>query len=226
MATAKPRILIVDDDHCLRSLVAMTLRRQGWEVRGEAHGVEIKEVTSDFRPDLAILDVRLVTGPDGFELARQLRGMSDLPILFLTVAESQAARLAGFQAGADDYMAKPFSVEELVARVRALLRRAGRLTSPTVRTVADLVVDNASRRATRSGEVLDLTRTEYELLSVLIKHKGQVLSKTQLLDAVWGLDAYDTNLVQVHMSALRRKLESRGTQLVRTVRGVGYVLEE
>jgi len=226
MLKSKQRVLVVDDDESLRSLLSRTLRREGFEVRAEADGAHIKEVAAEFEPDIAILDVRLQAGPDGLSLARELRGMSDLPILFLSVAEGKAARLAGFQAGADDYMVKPFEVEELVARVRALLRRCGPPTSPSVRTVGDLVVDDASRRATRSGVVIDLTRTEYDLLSVLMRHPGQVLSIGQLLEVVWGFEAFDCNLVQVHISALRRKLEAYGARLVHTVRGVGYLLED
>lgn len=223
---SKARVLVVDDDPSLRSLLVMALRREGWDARAEADGTAIKEVATEYEPDLVILDVRLGTGPNGFALARELRGISDIAILFLTVAESTEARLAGFEAGADDYLVKPFEVEELVARVRALLRRVGRLSSPAAVRVGDLVIDGAARRVTRGEEAIDLTRTEYELLSVLVKHRGQVLSKTQLLDAVWGFDAYDTNLVQVHMSALRRKLGAKGSRLVHTVRGVGYVVPD
>jgi two-component system OmpR family response regulator len=156
-------------------------------------------------------------------MARLLRRTSGLPILFLTAADSVDDRLAGFQAGADDYLVKPFSMAELLARVQALLRRSGRLSSASWH-VGDLVVDDAARMVVRAGVPLELTRTEYDLLTVLVQQIGTVLSKTQLLTQVWGFDAYDTNLVEVHMSALRRKLEAAGPRLVHTVRGAGYVL--
>jgi two-component system OmpR family response regulator len=169
--------------------------------------------------------VRLPVGPDGYTLARVLRRTGDLPLLFLTAADGLDDRLAGFEAGADDYLVKPFSMAELLARAQALLRRSGRLSSAVTR-VGDLVVDHGARTIVRGGESLELTRTEYELLLALAQHPGQVLSKVQLLTQVWGFDAYDTNVVEVHLSALRRKLEAHGPRLVHTVRGIGYVLRE
>jgi DNA-binding response OmpR family regulator len=177
----------------------------------------------DFRPDLALLDVRLGDGPDGYQLAGSLRRQSTMPILFLTAADAVEDRLAGFEAGGDDYLVKPFSMAELLARVKALLKRSGRLSSASWQ-VGDLVVDEDARTVVRAGVSLDLTRTEYEMLAVLVRHVGKVLSKTQLLTQVWGFDAYDANLVEVHMSALRRKLEAAGPRIVHTVRGAGYVL--
>ena len=214
---------MVEDDRPIRSSLEVALRSEGYEVEAQPDARRIHEAAERFRPDLAILDVHLPGGPDGYGAARVLRSSSDIPILFLTAADGIEDRLAGFEAGGDDYLAKPFSMAELLARTRALLRRAGRLSSAT-RQVGDLVIDEGARTVVRSGTVLDLTRTEYDLLCVLAQHPGQVLSKVQLLTQVWGFDAYDVNLVEVHMSSLRRKLEARGPRLIQTVRGVGYVL--
>lgn len=214
-------VLVVEDDDTLRHAVDATLRRVGYSVRAEPDGKAVKDVVKEFRPDLAILDVRLPIGPDGYTIARELRGEHDLPILFLTAADSRGARLEGFAAGGDDYVIKPFDTEELLARVAALLRRAGRQRSWRA---ADVVVDEGTRTVTRNGHAVELTRTEYELLSVMIQHPCQILSKEQLLRKVWGFDAWDTNLVEVHVSSLRRKLEGHGPRLIRTVRGTGYTV--
>lgn len=215
-------VLVVEDDDTLRHAVDVALRRAGYTVRAEADGKAVDRAVKEFRPDLAILDVRLPVGPDGYAIARSLRDQhDDLPILFLTAADSRRARLEGFEAGGDDYVIKPFDTEELLARVAALLRRSGR---QRVWRLADVVVDEGTRTVTRNGHDLGLTRTEYELMSVLVRHPGQVLSKDQLLRQVWGFDAWDTNLVEVHMSSLRRKLETHGPRLVHTVRGSGYTL--
>ncbi len=222
MEQQKSRLLVVEDDRPLRSALDIALRQEGYEVLAEADGSRIEQA-SNFRPDLAILDVHLGNGPDGYQVAAALREIDDVPFIFLTASDTLAARLAGFRAGADDYLVKPFSMDELLARVQALLRRSGRLSS-SARQVADLVIDERARVVTRGGEQLPLTRTEFDLLWVLAQRPGQVLSKNQLLSAVWGFDAYDTNLIEVHMSTLRRKIEAHGPRLVHTVRGVGYVL--
>ncbi len=223
MPKQKPRVLVVEDDRPIRSSLEVALAREGYEVEACEDAHRISQMAQQFRPDLAILDVHLPGGPDGYTAARVLRSSSDIPILFLTAADGIEDRLAGFEAGGDDYLSKPFSMAELLARTRALLRRAGRLSSAT-QQIGDLVIDDGARTVVRSGAVLELTRTEYDLLSVLAQHPGQVLSKVQLLTQVWGFDAYDTNLVEVHMSSLRRKLEAHGPRLIQTVRGVGYVL--
>ena len=216
-------MLVIEDDAVIRSALGVALRGEGYELRAEPDGTRLPQVVADFRPDLAVLDVQLPVGPDGYAMARFLRRASDLPILFVTAADSVADRLAGFQSGGDDYLSKPFSMAELLARVQALLRRSGRLASASWE-VGDLLVDDAARLVVRAGVPIELTRTEYDLLVMLIQQVGRVLSKTQLLTQVWGFDAYDTNLVEVHMSALRRKLEVAGPRLVHTVRGAGYVL--
>jgi two-component system OmpR family response regulator len=220
---AQPRVLVVEDDEPIRSALDVALKGERYAVLALPDGRALGRATDEFRPDLAVLDVRLAAGPNGYSMARALRGRSGLPILFLTAADAVEDRLAGFEAGADDYVLKPFSMAELLARVQALLRRTGRLAS-TSWQVGDLVVDDAARTVVRGGVPLELTRTEYDLLAALARDVGTVLSKTQLLTQVWGFDAYDTNLVEVHVSALRRKLEAQGPRLVHTVRGAGYVL--
>ncbi len=207
----------------MRTSLEVALRDEGYEVCACADAFSVQQIVQQFRPDLAILDVRLAAGPDGYSTARLLRASSDLPVIMLTAADTVAERLEGFDAGADDYLIKPFSMAELLARVQALLRRTGRLSS-AARQIADVVIDDSARTVLRAGATIELTRTEYDLLAVMAKHPGQVLSKVQLLTQVWGFDAYDVNLVEVHMSSLRRKLEAHGPRLIQTVRGVGYVL--
>jgi DNA-binding response OmpR family regulator len=223
MLPQRPRVLVVEDETAIRTTLEVALRGEGYEVRAEADGRSLEQVFDAFRPDLAVLDVRLPVGPDGYSMARTLRQSSDLPMLFLTAADAVEDRLAGFTAGADDYLIKPFSMAEFLARTQALLRRAGRLSSSSWQ-IGDLVVDDGARSVSRAGSQLELTHTEYDLLSMLAKHVGKILSKTQLLTSVWGFDAYDANLVEVHMSALRRKLETHGPRVIHTVRGAGYVL--
>ena len=223
MAKSSVRVLVVEDDRPVRTSLEVALREEGYEVCACADASGVQRVVELFRPDLAILDVRLGTGPDGYSTARLLRGQSDLPVIMLTAADTVAERLEGFNAGADDYIIKPFSMAELLARVEALLRRTGRLIS-AVRQVDDVIIDDVARTVLRAGKKMELTRTEFDLLVVLAKHVGQVLSKVQLLTQVWGFDAYDVNLVEVHMSSLRRKLEAHGPRIIQTVRGVGYVL--
>lgn len=224
MGVESGRVLLVEDDSAVREAVEIAFRGEGFDVWAEADGTSIEKVVDSFQPDVAILDVRLPTGPDGYTMVRQLRRLDDLPVVLLTSADSLDDRLSGFRAGADDYLSKPFSMAELLVRVQALLRRSGRSSDCTHR-VGDIVVVDGTRTVTRDGVEVDLTRTEYELLSALCRYPGQVLSKQQLLKQVWGgFDSYGGNVVEVHMSALRRKLEAHGPRVIHTVRSVGYVL--
>jgi DNA-binding response OmpR family regulator len=221
----KVRVLVVEDDSAVRDAIEIAFRGEGYEVQSEADGSKLHSVADRFHPDIAVLDVRLPVGPDGYTMARLLREKNDLPVLLLTSADSLDDRLTGFRAGADDHMGKPFSTAELLARVQALLRRSGRLTA-AVHVRGDLVVDDGSRTVSRSDVPIDLTRTEYDLLLALLRHPDQVLTRQQLLVQVWGFDAYDSNVVEVHLGALRRKLEANGPRIIHTVRGVGYVLRD
>lgn len=213
---------MVEDEDAIRDPLAAALRAAGHEVRDCADGVGFEDVVDTFRPDLVLLDVHLPGGRDGFALARALRGRTDCAVLMVTARDAVADRIVGFSAGADDYVVKPFAMVEVLARVTAILRRLGRV--PSTVQIADLVVDEGARVAVRAGATLDLTGTEFRLLVYLAGHRGRILSKTQLLTQVWGYDEYDPNLVEVHVSALRRKLEQHGTRLIHTARGLGYVL--
>lgn len=217
------RLLVIEDEASIRRGLEVALRGRGYHVCVLADGRTVEEVARRFRPDAAILDVRLGIGMDGYDVARLLRTWSrEIAIVFLTAADSLRARLDGFDAGADDYLVKPFSLDELVARLAALLRRGGRV--PAVWEVGDLVVDDSTRTVARGGTEIRLTPTEYELLSALARHPGQVLSKAKLVPLVWGYDAHPVTVVDVHLSSLRRKLEVLGPRLVHTVWGVGFVL--
>lgn len=222
--TSTARVLLVEDDPNLSGLLGAALQMEGWEVQVAPDALQAEQAMDEFRPDVAILDVHLGPGPDGLTLARRIRNRSDLPFLFLTDRVTIEDRLAGFDSGADDYLAKPFNLAELAARLRVILSRRG-LTKREVLEFGGLKIDEPGRRVLVEGEPVELTRIEFELLRALAARPGQVASKSQLLSEVWGFEAYDENLVQVHVSTLRRKLGSCGS-LLKTVRGVGYVLRE
>ena len=218
-----PRVLVVEDDESLANALQIGLREAGYEVTVARDGMRFGELVTNVRPDLVLLDVSLPQGPDGFELARQLRACSDAPIVFITAFDSLNDRLASFDVGADDFLPKPFALAELLARMRAVLRRAGRLVSPVVQ-IRDLVVDEQQRVVTKAGTIVPVTGTEFDLLATLVRAPGRVFSKGQLLSLVWGFDQYDPNLVEVHVSSLRRKIDNGPVRLIHTERGRGYVL--
>jgi two-component system OmpR family response regulator len=212
------RVVVIEDEQPVRDAVLAALVAERFAATGFDDLPRPTDVLS-LAPDLAILDVMLPSG-SGFELARLLRRERELPIIFLTARDAVADRVAGLELGADDYLIKPFALEELMARVRAVLRRRGAI--PQVLEVERLLIDEEHGLAARGGQELALTSTELRLLAYLVRHRGQALSKDQLLTQVWGYDAYDHNLVEVHVSALRRKLEGHGPRLIHTVRGIGY----
>jgi len=216
------RILVVEDEDAIREPLLRALASAGHAVAGLAGSTGFEAELDRFRPDLLLLDVMLPGGRDGFTLAAAARSWGDVPVLLLTARDAVEDRLRGFEAGADDYVIKPFVVEELLARVRAVLRRSGRGESAL--QVADLVVDEEAGAAHRDGRPLDLTATELRLLAYLVRQRGRTVSKTVLLTQVWGYDDYDPNLVEVHVSALRRKTEAYGPRLLHTARGLGYVV--
>ncbi len=214
--------MFIEDDEAVRNALAIELRAAGYVVQAEVDGRSLEELAEGFRPDLAILDVML-PGRSGFDLAHVLRNKSDLPILFLTARDAVSSRLAGFSAGADDYVIKPVAVEELLARLRALLRRSGRLEAEVLE-VGDLILDEPARVVRRGDTMLELTPIEFQLLGFLMRNRGVVLSRLQIMSQVWGYEEHDPNLVPVHMGNLRRKLEASGPRLIHTIRGHGYVL--
>lgn len=226
------RILVVDDDQSVRDSLRRSLSFNGYEVTLAADGQQALHEMSATRPDALVLDL-LMPHLDGLETCRELRASGDdIPILVLTARDAVADRVAGLDAGADDYLPKPFALEELLARLRALLRRAGPpsdagVSQPELR-FDDLALDTSTREVWRGERELRLTRTEFALLELFLRHPRQVLERSQILDEVWGLDFTTTaNSLEVYVGYLRRKTEAHGEcRLLHTVRGIGYVLRE
>ncbi len=220
------RVLVVDDEPSLADLVSTTLRYEGWEVHVATSGAQALAEAQRFTPTLVVLDVMLPDF-DGFTVLRRLREAgTDAPVVFLTARDSSEDRIAGLTLGGDDYVTKPFSLEELVARLRALLRRVtvARRGTPTLR-VDDLTLDEDSREVWRGDRPIELTRTEFELLRYLMRNARTVVSKAQILDRVWHYDfGGQANIVELYICYLRRKIDKDALPLIHTVRGVGYVL--
>jgi len=223
MPPAPARVLVVEDEETLRTAIGQALAAAGFTVETASDGTDFAARVALFRPDAAVLDISL-PGENGLRLAQRLRAVGNTPVLFVTARDGVDDRLAAFGAGADDYIIKPFILAELVARVTAVLRRTGGLVSPTMQ-VADLVLDEAAAMVTRGGITIDLTGTEFRLLTYLVHNRGRTMSKTQILTQVWGYDDYDPNLVEAYVSALRRKLDVSGPRLIQTVRGIGYRMQ-
>ena len=217
-----PRVLVVEDSETIREMVAEALSDVGYHTDARCDGAGLEDVLEGLRPDLVVLDVML-PGRDGFALIDVIREWGDIGIVLITARDGLPDRLRGLDGGADDYVVKPFELAELLSRVGAVLRRRGRL--PQVVQVGDLMLDVEAGAAARDGHRLDLTATELRLLEFLVEQRGRIVSAGQILNAVWGYDAYDPNLVQVHVSGLRRKLEVHGPRILHTVRGIGYRLQ-
>ncbi len=219
-----PRILVIEDDEDIAQALQRSLRMEGYEVRTAADGAEGLEQAGQFAPDLVILDLGLPK-VDGIDVARTLRERDDLPILILTARDALESRVEGLDAGADDYLVKPFERQELLARLRALLRRRPPRGSAPLR-VGDLSLNVDTHEVARGERTVDLTQREFELLEYLMRNERIVISRQRLLDEVWGYDPFSTtNTIEVFVSNLRRKLEAAGEpRLLHTIRGAGYVL--
>ncbi len=220
------RILVVDDEPNIADVVSMALRYQGFEVQTAGTGEEALAAVSTFKPDLLVLDVML---PDmeGFDVAERLGAQrAGVPIIFLTARDATQDKVRGLTTGGDDYVTKPFSLEELVARVRTILRRAGKVEIESSRlTFEDIELDEDTREVSRAGHPIELTATEYRLLRYFLLNPRNVLTRTQLLDHVWEYDfGGDARVLETYISYLRKKLDVGGPPLIQTVRGVGYAL--
>jgi two-component system, OmpR family, response regulator MprA len=222
--TRSPRVLVVEDDEDIAQALQRSLRMEGYEVRAAADGRAALEHGRTFAPDLVILDLGLPE-MDGIEVARHLRENDDVPILMLTARDAVESRVEGLDAGADDYLVKPFERQELLARMRALLRRRPPRGSAPLR-VADLSLNVDTHEIKRGERSIELTQREFELLEYLMRNERIVISRQRLLDEVWGYDPFSTtNTIEVFVSNLRRKLEAEGEpRLLHTIRGAGYVL--
>jgi two-component system OmpR family response regulator len=219
------RLLVVDDEATIRELLAGSLRFAGYEVVTAASGTEAVRAAAGARPDLILLDVMMPDG-DGFEAVRRLRDNNqDVPVIFLTARDGVSDRVNGFALGADDYVTKPFSLDEVLARIRAVLKRTRQAVPDTVLHIADLELDENIHEVRRGGALVALTPTEYRLLKFLMLNAGRVVSKGQILDHVWEYNpAGDGNVVEPCISYLRRKVDQGDPRLIHTIRGVGYVL--
>jgi two-component system response regulator MprA len=219
-----PRVLVVEDDEEIAQVLQRSLRLEGYEVRVAVDGEAALDQSAAFNPDLVILDLGLPK-LDGMEVARRLRAADDVPILMLTARDALESRVEGLDAGADDYLVKPFERQELLARLRALLRRRPPRGSASV-VVGDLALNPDTHEVSRGDRDIDLTQREFELLEYLMRNERIVVPRQRLLEEVWGYDPFaTTNTIEVFVSNLRRKLESGGeARLLHTIRGAGYVL--
>ncbi|KAA1425288.1 response regulator transcription factor [Mumia zhuanghuii] len=221
------RLLVVDDDASILDLLASSLRFAGFDVATATDGRQaLDTIVTDPALDLVVLDV-MMPRVDGFEVVKRLRAeRREVPVIFLTARDTPADRVSGLTAGGDDYLAKPFSLDELVARVHAVLRRTRRSEASDSRLrLADLEMDTDSHEVRKAGHLVELSPTEFKLLRYLLLNSGRVLSKQQILDHVWNYDfGGDGNVVETYVSYLRRKLDTAEPRLIHTVRGVGYVL--
>ncbi|HXY66883.1 MAG TPA: response regulator transcription factor [Mycobacterium sp.] len=221
------RVLLVDDEPALTNLVKMALHYEGWTVEVAHNGREAVTKFDQVGPDVLVLDIML-PDVDGLQILERIREADAYtPTLFLTARDSVMDRVTGLTAGADDYMTKPFSLEELVARLRGLLRRSNYLAAPAEEglKVGDLTLDGASREVARAGEPISLTSTEFELLHFLMRNPGRALTRTEILDRVWNYDfAGRTSIVDLYISYLRKKIDAGKEPMIHTVRGVGYML--
>lgn len=221
------RVLVVDDEPSLAELLTSALRYEGWQTSTALTGHQAVRRAREDAPDVIVLDVML-PDVDGIEVMRRIRARDPhVPVLFLTAKDAVEDRIAGLTAGGDDYVTKPFSLEELVARLRGLLRRAGATAArqDAVLVVGELVMDEDAHEVSRAGQPIDLTATEFELLRYLMRNPRRVLSKAQILDRVWQYDfGGQENIVELYVSYLRRKVDRGRAPMIHTVRGVGYVL--
>jgi len=222
----KERILIIEDDEGITKMLRRALAYEGYQVDTAPDGESGLLLARDHHPDLVILDWML-PGMDGLEVCQRLRAGSSLPVLMLTAKDALQDRIQGLDAGADDYVVKPFELDELLARVRALLRRTQPERAPLL-TFVDLVLDTSTRQAIRKGRTIMLTAKEYDLLELFMRHPRQVLTREMIFDRVWGYDfGGESNVLDVYIRYLRQKLETEGEmRLIHTVRGVGYVLRD
>ena len=225
-ATESHRVLVVDDEPNIVDVVSMALRFQGFTVESAGTGREALAAVGSFRPHLMVLDVML---PDmeGFDVARRLGAQrADVPIIYLTARDATEDKVRGLTNGGDDYVTKPFSLDELIARVRTILRRTGQAEAATSRLVfEDIELDEDTREVTRAGQPIELTATEYRLLRYLMLNPRRVLTRAQLLDHVWNYDfGGDARVLKTYVSYLRKKIDVHGPALIQTVRGVGYAL--
>ena len=223
------RVVVVDDEPALSDLLSMALRYEGWNVKTAAEGRTAIQLIREFQPDVVVLDVML-PDIDGLAVLKRLRDDGqDTPILFLTAKDALDDRIAGLTAGGDDYVTKPFSLEELVARLRGLIRRSSVVvtdsTDPLLR-VGDLVLDEESYEVRRDGRLIELTATEFELLRFLMRNPRRVMSKAQILDRVWSYDfGGRSSIVEIYISYLRKKIDAGEAPMIHTVRGVGYMIK-
>jgi two-component system, OmpR family, response regulator MprA len=222
----KKRILVVDDDPEIVNFLKKGLVLEGYAVETASNGIEALDRFRQAEPDLVILDI-MMPGPDGLEVGREMRRGSQVPILLLTARGTVQDRVAGLDSGADDYLVKPFALDELLARMRALLRRHPNL-EPEVLRFGDISLDTSSREVKRADKTVELTAQEFALLEYFLRHPRQVLKRDQIYQQVWGYDfGGESNVIEVYILYLRNKLEADGqSRLIHTVRGVGYVLKE